>query len=316
VTLIEHPPAAEDHMGAAASAAGSAAGTPDNTPAGVEPVAPGGDHEKFSIFWFTVQVVAQIAGLVALFRFGLPGVWEQQLAAGPGAFIACFLAMHMVMCFFEWGFHRYVLHGLVSPVLVRFVRAHRNHHGLTPIKLQPVAQGSDRFVLNRYPIMGADQYEDSAFPWYATMGFWAFFTPLLVGVQLLLPTMPVMLAGYAAITFSMMLYEILHAIEHLPYEWWKGAVEHPVFGRMWTSIYGFHHFHHANVGANEAISGFFGLPVADWCFGTYHQPKELLLEGRVATAKDFAVKPPPGWVRSLDDWARKRESEIMRQRKS
>ncbi|MEY4071728.1 MAG: hypothetical protein RL721_2342 [Candidatus Eisenbacteria bacterium] len=89
MTLIEHPPAAEDHMGAAASAAGSAAGTPDNTPAGVEPVAPGGDHEKFSIFWFSVQVLAQIAGLVALFRFGLPGVWEQQLAAGPGAFIAC-----------------------------------------------------------------------------------------------------------------------------------------------------------------------------------------------------------------------------------
>lgn len=316
VTLIEKQPDTEATGTPAIEPANAQNSTPPGAIPASEPLRAGKPHEKFSIFWFSVQIIAQIAGLVAVFKFGLPQVWNQQLAAGPMAFVACFLGMHLFMCFFEWAFHRYVLHGLVSPVLLTFVRAHRNHHGLTPIKLQAVSEGSDRYVLNRYPIMGADQYEDSAFPWFATMGFWAFFTPLLVGVQLLLPTMPVLLGGYAAITFSMALYEILHAIEHLPYEWWKGATEHPTFGRMWTALYGFHHFHHANVGANEAISGFFGLPVADWMFGTYHQPKELLLEGRVATAKDFAVKPPPAWVRSLDEWARKRESEIMRQQKS
>ena len=70
--------------------------------------------------------------------------------------------------------------------------------------------------------------------------------------------------------------------------------------------------HHANVGCNEAISGFFGLPVADWCFGTWHQPRELLLEGRKATARDFAVRPPPGAVRWFDRWVRKREAGILR----
>ena len=44
--------------------------------------------------------------------------------------------------------------------------------------------------------------------------------------------------------------------------------------------------------------------------GTYHQPQALLLEGRVATARDFAVPPPPRVVQWLDGWARKREAQI------
>jgi hemolysin III len=81
-------------------------------------------------------------------------------------------------------------------------------------------------------------------------------------------------------------------------------------------LYGFHLMHHANVGCNEGISGFFGLPVADWCFGTYHQPQQLLLAGRIATAKDFAVGPPSRVVRALDRWVRKRESGIVRHAKA
>jgi len=82
--------------------------------------------------------------------------------------------------------------------------------------------------------------------------------PFLFGVQLLLPRAPVLMGGYAAITWSMCLYEILHAIEHRPYEWWKHATEHPRFGAFWRKLYGFHHMHHANISCNEAISGFFG----------------------------------------------------------
>ena len=275
-------------------------------------VATGNKKEKFSILWFSVQVVAQVAAMLLAIRFLLPGVWTRSLSSGPGALVACFLGMHMVMCFFEWAFHRYVLHAMVSPILSYFSKAHRNHHGLTPIKLQSVAPGSDRYVLNRYPILTEEQHEDSSFPWFALLGFWAFFTPLLAALQWAFPTLPFLIGGYAAIALSMTFYEILHAMEHFSYEWWKGAIEHPRFGRMWTALYGFHHFHHANVGANEAISGFFGLPIADWAFGTYHQPKELLLEGRVASAKDFAVKPAPPWVRMVDEWARKRESTLTR----
>ena len=270
---------------------------------------------KFSIFRFSLQALGQYAVLLLAFRFLLPGLWAKQFAAGWLALLLTFLALHLFICFFEWGFHRYVLHSVTSPWLLWFARGHRSHHGLTPIRLQPVTAGSDRYVLNRYPITEDAQNVDSAFPVYAIVAFWALFTPLLIAVQLLLPKAPVLMAGYAAITWSMCLYEILHAIEHRPYEWWKRATEHPRLGGFWRRIYGFHHMHHANISCNEGISGFFSLPIADWVFGTYHQPKELLLEGRVATARDFAVPPPPGWVRWLDAWARKRESELRRPEK-
>ena len=265
---------------------------------------------KFSISRFALQALLQYALLLVAFRLLLPGVWARQFEAGWLALVATFLAWHLFICFFEWAFHRYVLHSVTSPLLLWFARGHRSHHGLTPIKLQAVAEGSDRYVLNRYPITEEEQNVDAAFPVYAIVAFWAFFTPLFVGVQLLLPQAPILMGGYAAITWSMCLYEILHAIEHWPYEWWKHATEHPRFGGFWRRIYGFHHMHHANISCNEAISGFFSLPVADWVFGTYHQPKELLLEGRLATAKDFAIPTPPPIVRWLDAWARKREARM------
>lgn len=273
-------------------------------------------QKKFSIFWFSVQAAGQYALLLLAFRYLLPKVWAQQFAAGWLPFLLAFLAAHLFLCVFEWAFHRYVLHSVTTRWLVYFARGHRNHHGLTPIRLQQVAEGSERYVLNRYPIIEEAQYLDSAFPVYAIVAFWVFFTPLLVAVQFALPRAPVLMGGYAAITWSMCLYEILHAIEHRPYEWWKKATEHPRFGGFWRKLYGFHHMHHANISCNEAISGFFSLPIADWAFGTYHQPKDLLLEGRVATAKDFAVQPPRSFVRWLDAWARKRESRVLKRKKS
>ncbi len=265
---------------------------------------------KFSILPFVLQAAGQYAVLLLAFRLLLPHVWARQFAAGWMSFLLTFIAVHLFLAFFEWWFHRYVLHSVTSPLLNRFARGHRHHHGLTSIRLQPLGEGSDRYVLNRYPIVEPEQHVDSMFPVYSIVAFWALFTPLLVGAQLLLPGVPVLMAGYAAITWSMCLYEILHSIEHRPYEWWKQATEHPRFGAMWRKLYGFHHMHHANIACNEAISGFFALPIPDWVLGTYHQPKELLLEGRVATAKDFAVPPPHRIVRWIDAWARKRETTM------
>ena len=267
-------------------------------------------RRRFSILWFSVLAAVQYALLLAAFRVLLPQIWGRQLRAGPLPLLAVFLGAHLFLCFFEWGFHRYVLHSVTGHWLARFARGHRHHHGLAPIRLQPVAAGSDRCVLNRYPIVEEAQYEDSAFPIYALAAFWALFTPLLILVQLPFPRLPVLMGGYAAITWSMCLYEILHAIEHQPYEWWKRATEHPRAGVFWRKVYGFHHMHHANIACNEAISGFFGLPVADWVFRTYHQPRELLLDGRVATAKDFAIPRPLGFIQWLDGWAKRRESRM------
>lgn len=265
--------------------------------------------KRFSIRGFLLQVGIQQTVLYGAIAFLWPNFWEQQVAARFGAFILSFLVIHLGLCFFEWGFHRYVLHGTIHPLLGRFSHGHRDHHFRTPIRLERVPDQPDQVVLNRYPITSVEQYENSAFPVYALAVFWVFFTPLLLITQWLLPSAPIILAGYAAITWSMVCYEVFHAIEHYRYEWWERAITDRLLGRMWTSIYGFHHYHHANIAWNEAISGFFGLPVADWVFRTYWQPRELLLSGRVATIRDFhPYQKPWRFIRALDRWAAKRES--------
>lgn len=280
-------------------------------------------HARFSIRRFLLLVAAQLFALFALFRFLCPSVWAQQVQAGVGPFILVFLSAHLFICFFEWGFHRYVLHSTIHPWLSRFSHSHRGHHGLTLIRLERHTGSADRYVLNRYPITEEEQFESAAFPVYALSLFWLLFTPLFIGLQVAMPQAPIMLGGYTAVAWSMIGYEVFHAVEHYPYEWWQRAVEakpsasrwKKFQARWWTRLYSFHHFHHANILANEAISGFFGFPVADWAFHTFHLPTELLLEGRVATAKDFAVQKPWPFVRWLDEWARKREAKIIHRSK-
>ncbi len=273
-------------------------------------------RRRFSIARFALLVACQVALLVFCFRQFFPKLWASQSSAGALAIALTFLVVHLFLSLFEWCFHRYVLHGVTVWWLTRFARGHRHHHSLTSIRLQPAPEGADRFVLNEYPITEKEQYPDSDFPVYALAALWVVFTPLLMGAQWLAPRWPVMLAGYAAIAWSVSLYEILHAMDHWPYEWWKKATEHPRFGAFWRRLYGFHLMHHANIGCNEAISGFFGMPIPDWCLGTYHQPKELLLSGRLATARDFAIRSPRPFVRWLDRWARQREAGIVRRRTS
>jgi len=264
---------------------------------------------RFSIARFSAQMVLQLAIVLAGFRYLLPRVWESEIAAGGMALLLAFLGTHLGLCFFEWFFHRYVLHHVAFRTLGKFATDHRKHHSLTAIKLRPSETGSGRIILNEYPIVEPEQYEASAFPWYALLAFWVIFTPVLVGLKLLFPGAPILLGGYVAIWWSLCGYEIFHAVEHLPYEWWEQHTAHPRLGRLWTKVYGFHHMHHANISCNEAISGFFGLPVADWAFGTYYQPRELLLHGRKATAKDFHLPTPRPFVKSLDRWARRREAQ-------
>lgn len=268
-------------------------------------------HARFSIRRFLLQVALQLALLLVTFRYLAPSVWTKQVDAGLGAIILAFIGVHLLLCFFEWGFHRYVLHGLVHRQLTRFSRGHRHHHELTAIKLIRDEAGPGRIVLNRYPILTKEQYEDAAFPVYALAAFWIFFTPVLLILQSFMPNVPMLLGGYFAIAWSMTAYEIFHAVEHYPYEWWQRAVEAKRLGWIWKKVYAFHHFHHANISTNEAISGFFGLPVADWVFKTYNQPQDLLLHGRIATAKEFQIKRPWPFVTWLDNWARSRETTII-----
>src|SRR5258705_13191972 len=69
-------------------------------------------RKRFSILWFSLRMIAQFGLLLLGIRTFLPRVWSGQLAAGPLAFVLVLFGMHLLMCFFEWAFHRYVLHAV------------------------------------------------------------------------------------------------------------------------------------------------------------------------------------------------------------
>jgi hemolysin III len=260
-------------------------------------------------FWrYIAEMLLQFSLLIVAIRFFLPRVYANQFASGYRAIILVFLGGQLFNCFAEWAFHRYLLHTAPLRWLRSLATKHRHHHSLTPIRLQREDAGSGRIVLNRYPIEREEQRQNAMFPHWSLVAFWATFAPFWIGLQICFPHAPFLLGGFAAVTWSLVSYETFHHIEHLPYEWWKRRVESRYFGIFWTKIYGFHHMHHANVGCNEAISGFFGLPLADWSFRTYHQPRALLLDGRVATARDFALRQPPMFILWIDRRLRTRET--------
>ncbi|HET9327020.1 MAG TPA: hypothetical protein VFQ05_09630, partial [Candidatus Eisenbacteria bacterium] len=121
-------------------------------------------RRRFSIARFAALVTIQLVLLVLAFRAFFPNLWAMNVAAGVSGFLLVFLGMHLFIAFFEWFFHRYVLHGVTVWWLQRFAKGHRHHHSLTPIRLRPLGPGSDRVVLNEYPITREEQYPDSDFP--------------------------------------------------------------------------------------------------------------------------------------------------------
>jgi hemolysin III len=80
-------------------------------------------------------------------------------------------------------------------------------------------------------------------------------------------------------------------------------VKHPRWGRFWQPVYAFHLRHHAVTDCNESISGFFGLPVADWLFGTCVIPQTIYENGEEWSPDKFRSPHPRALIRRLDTWA-------------
>jgi hemolysin III len=255
-------------------------------------------HVNFSFGWFSVYTMLVTACWLALLYFLLgwllPTVLVEQLNDPWWVYLICFAVFHLGVAFFEHPFHRYILHNVFWRFLRSLCRKHEEHHRLTvvrEIRHNPTPDGRVN-VRNRYPIVEPEQIESSAFPAWALVTFWGLFTPLIVLLQVTFPALPWVVTGYLAIAWSLWLYEVKHAIEHLDYEKvWKRWVERPDWlGKIARTIYGFHLMHHSRVRVNQAISGFFGIPVPDLVFGTYFVPKELPLPGAVV---DPATQEPP-----------------------
>jgi hemolysin III len=259
--------------------------------------------EQFSLPLFLLTVGASLAVLALMLKLVAPAaVWHAQLGATVGGFATAFLAITLFNCFVEYVFHRYVLHKPVVPFLSQFYRQHTLHHNLTRIARRRTPGGMDvPFVENIYPITTLEQGEASFFPWYTLAVFAAIVTPLLALLQWLTPSIPWFFAGYAALAGSIMLYEIFHAIEHWSFATWAPLIEHRQLGWFWRKVYSFHLRHHAVIDCNEAISGFFTLPVADVVLGTFILPKSLYADGQEWQAAEFTSPRPCALIRWCDE---------------
>lgn len=258
-------------------------------------------HEHFSLPLFAFTVVVTLAGLAGLLWWVAPDVWRAQFVAPLWLAIAAFVAISLVNAFMEYFFHRYVLHTSAVPFLRRLYRQHTLHHALTRIGRKQTAGGRGILCIeNKFPIVEAEQGEASFFPWYSLAIFAAVLTPLLAVLQWLVPAAPWFLSGFAALAVSLTLYEVLHAINHWPMEKWEPLIEHPRWGWFWRPAYAFHLRHHAVIDCNESISGFFGLPVADWTFGTCVMPKTIYADGDAWQPVEFRSPRPVALIRWLD----------------
>ena len=262
------------------------------------------ETEKFSLPLFVLTVLFTLVGLSAALRLLAPGVWADQFLAPTWKGAAAFFAVSLLNCFEEYLFHRYVLHQPAIRWLQKLYRQHTRHHALTRIGQKPGRSGrSILFIENKFPIATPEQGEASFFPWYSLAVFAAILTPLLILLQWLAPSFPWFFSGFAALAASLSLYEILHAIDHWPFEKWGPLIEHPRWGKFWRPVYGFHLRHHAVIDCNESISGFFGLPVADWVFGTCVIPQTIYADGEEWAPDKFRAPRPIGMIRHLDEIA-------------
>jgi hemolysin III len=275
------------------------------------PRAPVEEELSLPLFFFTVVVT--LAGLYGLFWLLAPAsVWFVQIGTTAWQFAAAFLLMKLFNCFMEFFFHRYVLHKPVVPFLSRFYRQHTLHHNLTRIGRRRTPGGKEvPYVENLYPITEPHQKEASFFPWFTLVVFGCIMTPVLALLQWLVPSLPWFLAGYAAIAVSLVFYEVFHAIEHWSFEQWAVLIEHPRWGWFWRKVYSFHLRHHAVIDCNEAISGFFTVPVADFTFSTWIFPKSLYTDGGEWESSEFTSPRPCRFIR----WCDEASNNIVRNRR-
>jgi hemolysin III len=272
---------------------------------GVAPArAAASEPEEFSLPLFVVTVLVTLAGLLAALRLSLPAVWDAQFVATPWKGVVAFVVVSLINAFVEFVFHRYVLHTPAIPFLRRLYRQHTLHHALTRIARKPGRDGRGiLFIENKFPIVEPEQGEASFFPWYSLAVFALLLSPVLGALQWLFPDFPWFLGGFSALAVSITLYEVLHAINHWPFEKWEPLITHRFWGRFWMPAYAFHLRHHAVIDCNESISGFFGLPVADWAFGTCVIPQTVYAEGEEWTPEKFRSPKPRAMVAWFDAWA-------------
>jgi hemolysin III len=272
---------------------------------------PAGATEHFSLPLFLLTILATLGVIFLALRFLFPAAWTAQFEASWTKGAAVFALVSLLNAFVEYFFHRYILHTSALPWLSRFHRLHTLHHGLTRVVSRRFGSDEVLVIENRFPMEEPEQHEASFFPWYTLGAFALLLTPLLTLASWCFPSFPWFLSGYLALACSLTLYEVLHALNHWPLEKWQPLLTQSRWSRIWRAVYGFHLRHHAVIDCNESISGFFGLPVADWLFNTCMIPKTVYAQGETWSADKFARPKPVALIRWLDRVA----AGLVRQRR-
>lgn len=259
-----------------------------------------GKTKPFSVSIFIITIITSIAVYLGILALIAPKVWQVQIQASWQSLAVTFIICHLFNAFAEHLFHRYILHVPLIPGCSYFYKSHTKHHGLTHIVYKKTTG-----ISNVYPIIEEKQHEDSYFPWYSYLAFVLVLSVPSSLAQWLLPNAPIFLAGSLALAWTISLYEIFHAIEHKPLEKWLPLLEHrnPKIRSFWRKAYAFHLRHHADIKCNEGISGFFGIPVADFVFRTWINPNTLYPHGGHVDLREFQPPKPVFFIRWFDQFA-------------
>lgn len=242
-----------------------------------------------SLFAFTVSVTLII--YFQAVKFFAPVLFTASIERPLWQWLTVFVIGHIMAGFAEHPFHRYLLHNPV-PFFERLYSQHTLHHGLTNVTLISLSDSRGR-VFNHYPILEEKQHEASYFPWFALGGFLIFSLPMAIPFQMWLSKWPILLGSACSIALSIVLYEIVHMIEHLSFEtFWKPRITHPVRGKWWTSVYCFHLRHHADKKVNQNVGGAFGFPVGDFVLGTYAPWPHAFVHGEIVERNEFEGRVP------------------------
>lgn len=261
----------------------------------------------------TTIFVAVVYGFCWLFNKDLIAA---QLGHGWLTYFGWFSLMSLMMSLVEYLFHRYTLHHPMFRFLTTFMHKHGRHHGLTHVVglKKTINEAGLVEVRFKYSIEEPEQIKSSTFPAYTLVTFWLVFSVLFVPLQLLLSTQPILVTGYGAVLVSFVLYEVIHAIEHLDYKkHWQKWVEAKDEQGQWRygwirEFYGFHLMHHRYPQVNMAIGGFWGFAVWDRIFHTRYVPDNLPLPGALVQLTE--TLPVPRWPISwLDKVVARKEAE-------
>ena len=251
-------------------------------------------HQKFSLIPFLYTNGLTLLVIFASIKILFPSVWGAQLSTSLSFFMLTFIVIHLAASFIEFFFHRYVLHMTVIPFFAHFHQQHNIHHDHTSITRDGL------YTYNVFPIEKESQFEASFFPGWTLLAFSTLLTPFFILVHIFFPPIPVFLAGYTALFFSMALYELFHATWHWPLSTWQRLFKQKYLGQVWYTIYTFHLRHHANVQCNESVSGFFGIPLPDLLFNTYVRSGTLYPHKQIVDAREFKPPTPIFLIRWLD----------------